>query len=145
MNGDDERWELPFLRDICNTADEIAIMGYNTGVSSPQVFEDTVSGWMRQLSATLPPPKNEGCEWLMGVPAYDDDKDYHHPDVETIEHSLSGIAKALQGSEAPGNFRGVAIYASFTMDERKWAAYDRIWRRIPPVALPPPDPKNTTE
>jgi hypothetical protein len=141
----DVHWELPFMREVCRNANELAVMAYDTGVTSAPVFENLVSTWTRELAATLPPPSAGGCEWLMGVPAYDDDKDYHRPDVETIEHSLRGLLLGLRGIKRPDHFRGVAIYASFTTDERKWSVYDRLWRGGEPVTSPLPDPRNTTE
>jgi len=39
----------------------------------------------------------------------------------------------------------VAVYASFTTDERKWAVYGRLWRGQASFSSPPPDPRNTTE
>ena len=142
---EDMHWELPFLREVCRNANEIAVMAYNTGLTSAPAFEKLIAAWTRDIAAALPSPREGGCEWLMGVPAYDDDKDYHRPDVETIEHSLNGIVAGLRAAKLPEHFRGVAIYASFTTDERKWAVYDRVWRGIEPVASPPPDPRNTTE
>jgi len=141
----DTHWDLPFMRKVCQSADELAIMAYDTGLTSAPAFENLVSDWTRQLAATLPGPDGGGCEWLMGVPSYDDDKDYHRPDVETIEHSLKGIVAGLRGTKANGGFRGVAIYASFTTDDRKWAVYSRLWLGGRPFTSPPPDPRNTTE
>ncbi len=142
---EDVHWRPPFMRDVCATADELAVMAYNTGETSAPAFKKLAAEWTRDLGAALRLPKGGGCEWLMGVPAYDDDKDYHRPDVETIENSLKGIIAGLMAAGEPENFRGVAIYASFTMDERKWAVYDRLWRGVEPVALPPPDLRNTSE
>jgi hypothetical protein len=120
-------------------------MAYDTGLNSAPAYEQLLARWTRQLALALPPPSEKGCEWLMGVSAYDDDTDYHRPDVETIGHSLNGIAAGLRGIATPSNFRGVAIYASFTTDASKWAVYDRLWRGVERVALPPLDPRNTTE
>jgi hypothetical protein len=141
----DVHWELAFLRDVCMEADELAIMAYDTAVRSPPIFTQLISTWTRELVATLPPPSAGGCEWLMGVPTYDDDTGYHRPDVETIEHSLEGIIAGLRGVQRPEHFRGVAVYASFTTDARKWAVYDRVWRGLEPVTSAPPDPYNTTK
>jgi hypothetical protein len=138
-------WELPFMRKVCGIANEIAVMSYDTGLTSPRDYENLLAVWTRQLARTLPLASAGGCEWLMGVSAYDDDKGYHRPDVETIEHSLNGIVAGLRSIKPPDNFRGVAIYASFTTDEKKWAVYDRIWRGMKPVEGPPPDPRNTLE
>jgi hypothetical protein len=141
----DTHWDLPFMREVCSIAGELAVMAYDTGLTSAPDYETLVSTWTRQIATALPPPEAKGCEWLMGVPAYDDDKDYHRPDVETIGHSLKGILAGLQGTQPGTGFRGVAIYASFTTDERKWAAYGRLWRGTGAFASPPPDPRNTTE
>jgi hypothetical protein len=143
--GEDMHWELPFLREVCRNANEIAVMAYNTGLTSPPAFETLVATWTKDLAAALPPPQAGGCEWLIGVPAYDDDKDYHRPGVETIEHSLNGVVAGLRAVKNPERLRGVAIYASFTTDERKWAVFDRLWRGVKPASCPPPDPRNTTE
>ncbi len=143
--AEDMHWDLPFLREACRNADEIAVMAYNTGLTSAPAFEALVATWTKGIATTLTPPQAGGCEWLMGVPAYDDDKDYHRPDVETIEHSLNGIVAGLGAIKNTEHFRGVAIYASFTTDERKWAVFDRLWRGVEPGSSPPPDPRNTTE
>ncbi len=142
---EDTHWELPYLREVCRNANEIAVMAYDTGLKSAPAYEELLARWTHQLAQALPPPSEKGCEWLMGVSAYDDDNADHRPDVETIGHSLNGIAAGLRGIAAPANFRGVAIYASLTMDAGKWAVYDRLWRGIEPVALPPIDPRNTSE
>jgi hypothetical protein len=138
-------WDLTFMQDVCKNTGELAVMAYDTGITSPPVFEQLIAQWTRELAAALPPPSAGGCEWLMGIPAYDDDKDYHRPDVETIEHSLNGLVAGLRSAGRPANFRGVAIYASFTTDERKWGIYDRLWRGVAPVTSAPPDPRNNPE
>ena len=143
--SEDTHWDLRFLREVCRNANEIAVMAYNTGLTSAPAFEKLIATWTEDLAVTLPPPRAGGCEWLMGVPAYDDDKDYHRPEIETIEHSLNGIVAGLRAVKNLEHFRGVAIYASFTTDERKWAVFDRLWRGGEPVSSPPPDPRNTTE
>jgi hypothetical protein len=143
--GSDTYWELPFMRRVCENANELAVMAYDTGLKSAPAYEALVASWTRQLAAALPPPGAKGCEWLMGVPAYDDDKDYHRPDVETVEHSLTGILAGLKAAGAAPGFRGVAVYASFSADERKWTGYGRLWRGIAAFSSPPPDPRNTTE
>ena len=142
---DEGHWRAPFIREVCRNADELAFMAYNTGSTSAAGFETLIAAWTRQLAAALPSPKAGGCEWLMGVPAYDEEEEYHRPDVETVEHSLRGVADGLRGAGAPENFKGVAIYASFTADERKWSVYDTVWRGVKPVKSPPPDPRNTKE
>jgi hypothetical protein len=125
------QWDLPFMREVCGIADEIVIMGYNTGAKTSAAYRNIVISWVGQLAAALPPPSAQGCEWLMGVPAYDDSDEDHMPDVETLENSLTAIAAGFATISRPSNFMGVAVYASFTMNDRKWAAFDRLWRGKP--------------
>lgn len=143
--ADDMRWELSYLVQVCRKADEIAVMSYNTGLTSAAAFETRIAAWTKDIAVALSAPQAGRCEWLMGVPSYDDDEEYHRPDVETIEHSLNGIVAGLRAVKTPARFRGVAIYASFTTDEKKWAVYDRLWRGREPVTSLPPDPRNTME
>ncbi len=95
-------WQIPFMREVCRSADELAFMAYNTGSASAAAFETLIAAWTRELAAALPSPKAGGCEWLMGVPAYDEEEPYHRPDVETVEHSLKGIAAGLRASGKAG-------------------------------------------
>ena len=104
-------WELPFLREVCRNANEIAVMAYNTGLTSPRAFETLIAAWTKDLAAALPSPQAGGCEWLMGVPAYDDDKDYHRPDVETVERGLNvGLGVEIEIGE------GVAVAGEEGLD-----------------------------
>ena len=142
---DEMHWTLSYLREVCGTADEIAVMAYNTGRTTAQAFESLIAGWTKDIATALPERGGGGCEWLMGVPAYDDEEPYHRPDVETVEHSLNGIVAGLHAANRHDRFRGVAIYASFSAGERHWAMYERLWRGKKPESLPPLDPRNTTE
>jgi hypothetical protein len=130
----DVHWTLEFTREVCLVADELAFMGYDTALRSGPTYQGLVEQWVRDLSATLPPPEEGGCTWWMGVPAYEDEGvGYHHPETETLENALIGVARGLQHG-FPSHFRGVAVYAEWTIDDQEWEIYHRLWRGQP--ALP---------
>ncbi len=117
-------WSLEYLAAVCVAADELVVMGYDTGHQLGLIYETLVARWARQLDETLPAG---ACRWSMGVPAYEDDVPWHRPEVETQERALSGLRRGLSGG-APADFSGVTLYADWTVDAAEWAHFDATWR-----------------
>jgi hypothetical protein len=137
--AEEVHWSLPFLKDVCLASDELVVMAYDTGLEHRWLYRQLMERWTRELAGTLPPPEQGGCTWLVGLPAYEDDEPWHDPGVETIDEALRGVTDALEDG-VPDNFRGVAIYASWTTDAAEWASYDRLWRGLDqPKAVTMPD------
>ncbi|MCB9746446.1 MAG: hypothetical protein H6740_27965 [Alphaproteobacteria bacterium] len=122
----DVHWSLAFTREVCLQADELAVMAYDTALRSEYAYRSLVTRWTQDLAATLPPPEEGGCSFLIGVPAYEDDEGWHRPDIETLETGIQGVLRAFPEG-APAHFRGLAIYASWTMDAAEWGAWSRLW------------------
>jgi hypothetical protein len=120
-------WSLSYTRAVCEIADEVAVMAYDTGLRQRVLYRGLVTSWAKELAETLPPPSAGGCELLIGLPAYEDDEPWHRPDVETIDVALSGVIRAFPEG-LPEHVRGVAIYASWTTDASEWRDYSRLWR-----------------
>ncbi|MFT5684379.1 MAG: hypothetical protein ACI8RZ_005320 [Myxococcota bacterium] len=120
-------WSLDYSRQVCEIADEVAVMAYDTGLGQRVLFRGLVEKWAADLAETLPPPSAGGCELLIGLPAYEDDEPWHRPDVETIDVALSGVIRAFP-KVLPEHVRGVAVYASWTTDASEWRDYNRLWR-----------------
>jgi len=110
-------------------------MGYDTAQRVPVVYETLVADWTRDLIETLPPPSEGGCQWSMGVPAYEDDEPWHDPATETIEHGISGVRRGLAGRRPPEHFTGISLYASWTIDSGEWSTYERLWRGREPSGV----------
>ncbi len=127
--AEEVHWTLPFLKDVCLASDELAVMAYDTGIRYRYLYRSLMERWTRELADTLPPPEDGGCVWLVGLPAYEDDEPWHHPGVETIDEAIRGVNDAFDDG-APANFRGVAIYASWTTDAAEWGSYDQLWRGL---------------
>ncbi len=135
---EDVHWSLEFLAEVCGISNDLSVMGYDTSLRSRALYRGLVEDWTRELAAALKPPAEGGCTWRMGVPAYSDDEPWHDPAVETVDESIRGIQAGL-GPEAPPNFRGLALYASWTTSEDEWADVDRLWHQREPVGGVSPD------
>ncbi len=135
---DEVHWSLEFLAEVCIISNDLAVMGYDTALRARPLYRGLVQDWTTDLARTLKTPAEGGCTWRMGVPAYSDDEPWHDPAVETMDEAIRGIQAGL-GPEAPSNFRGVALYASWTASEEEWAYVDRIWQRREPVGGVSPD------
>ncbi len=130
---EDVHWELGYLAEVCDRADEVVLMAYDTAQQSRRLYEGLVAHWVAEVVDTLPAPDAGGCEVLFGVPAYEDDAAWHRPDVETLDAGLAGVRRGLAGRPVPEHVRGVALYAPWTTDATEWATYDQDWRGRPPT------------
>jgi hypothetical protein len=127
----DVHWSLEFTKEVCMAADELAFMGYDTGLRDPTAYVEMMATWTKDLLETLPSPERGGCEVLIGVPAYEDSRGYHRPRIENIATGLKGVKRGLGRLEkVPEHFRGVAIYASWVTDEKELRTYQRDWRGL---------------
>jgi hypothetical protein len=71
------------------------------------------------------------AEVLLGLPAYrDEGVGYHDPKVENLGNALRGVHSGLDRYETlPGNYRGIALYCEWEMDEGKWATLRNLFLR----------------
>lgn len=122
----DVHWSLPFLQKVCIEADDLVVMAYDTGLTTPAAYTRLVAEWT-PLLLSLPSPEKGGCTVRIGLPTYEDDRPYHHPQAETFAAGLAGVLLGLQ-TPPPPHFRGIALYASWTTDAEEWTVYDRNWR-----------------
>lgn len=119
-------WETEYKQSVALLADQIAVMAYNSGLSSPTDYEQ----WMAYQVATFARAVSElgqGTELLIGIPTYDAEPPGHDPMVENVESALDGYDNGLrQAGDAASFVRGVAIYAAWTTDDLEWAQF-RAW------------------
>jgi hypothetical protein len=110
-------WEESYFRDVAQHCDQIAVMMYDTGISSSKLYQHLMSAWTEEVLNW-----SGGTHVLLGVPAYEDpDVGYHSPRVENLKNALLGIHAALIKYEhLPKNYSGIAIYCEWEMDQEKW-------------------------
>jgi hypothetical protein len=101
-------------------------MMYDTAVRLEKVYRWLMARWTREVVEWT-----GNGELLLGVPAYwDEGVGYHHPKVENLENVLVGIHAGLGRYEKlPRNYRGIALYCEWEMDEGKWAVMRKEFLR----------------
>jgi hypothetical protein len=119
-------WTPDYYRRVATAADQIVVMGYDTGIPSAALYRRYMAYAARSSTQALAPLAR--ARVLIGVPTYDARGLMHREGVETFENALLGVIAGLRGTGAGGTFEGVAVYAGWTTDATEWAIYERLWR-----------------
>jgi len=120
-------WERAYFVQVSKRADQVVVMMYDTAVRFEKVYRWLMARWSREVVEW-----SVNAEVLLGLPAYrDEGVGYHDPRVENLGNALMGIHEGLGRYEKlPGNYRGIALYSEWEMDEGKWAVMrNRFLRR----------------
>lgn len=125
----DVHWSLDFLAEVCRVTDDVAVMAYDTALTTPAAYAALMTEWTDALGGRM-----ADCTWRMGVPTYEDDKPWHRPDAETLAAAIAGI------DAATAEPHGMAIYASWTTDAAEWALFDLRVRERTPTNVEAVDP-----
>lgn len=113
-------WEKAYFREVARRSDQMAVMAYDAGQGIPKTYRGLMADWTEEILAW-----SEGKEILIGVPTYaDHNVGYHDPRVENLTNALLGIHQGLSRHPVPPNYRGLAIYSEWEMDDSEW----RHWR-----------------
>jgi hypothetical protein len=113
---EDVHWEEAYYREVAERAHQVVPMFYDTSLPFVMPYRGRVKSWTREVLVW-----SEGSEVLLGLPAFVDRASHHDPDVECLEHALAGVHAGLEAMPGlPPTYRGVALYADWTMDETKW-------------------------
>jgi hypothetical protein len=123
-------WDESYFREVAKRADQLAVMMYDTSLTFPNLYRRLMAAWTREVIEW-----SQKAEVLLGVPVYDDaGVGYHHPEVENLEYALMGIHRGLSTFEKlPDNYRGVAIYCEWEMDESEWTRFEERFLRSDPA------------
>ena len=112
-------WSESYMRRVADRCDQLAVMMYDTAIPLEKFYTDLMISWTRSAAEAT---AMNGCELLLGIPAYEDaDVGYHHPRAENLSSALRGISAAGRKER----ISGIAIYCEWEMDDEKW----REWRR----------------
>ncbi len=114
----DVHWEERYYRSVAERVDQIVPMMYDTALQASKPYVWLMGRWTQQVLAWSHPR-----EVLLGLPAYDDaGSGYHVPEVESLANGLAGIHRGLGHWESlPTNYRGVALYSEWELDDSEWA------------------------
>lgn len=114
--------EINYL-NVSKYADQIVVMVYDTSISKDYLYRFLVKEqciWVSRLY--------ENKDVFIAIPSYDEATQAFDPEVENIENGLLGIISGLNNFRSrEKNFKGVAIYAYWTMDEKEKEIYKKLW------------------
>ncbi|NPV65546.1 MAG: hypothetical protein HPY64_00210 [Anaerolineae bacterium] len=123
----DAHWSQEYKQRVAFLVDELVVMAYNSGLSTPEDYQT----WMAfQVTQYLSALESLGIETqlLFGIPTYDAELPGHDPAAESIPAAIEGIRQGLvQSGEAARRFRGLALYAYWSTDALEWETYRRLW------------------
>ncbi len=110
-------WDEAYFREVARRCDHLTVMMYDTSIRFRKPYQKLMADWTEEVLSW-----SEGKPVLLGVPAYEDEGvGYHHPEVENLENALLGIHAGLRRFDSlPENYRGVAVYCDWEMDDAKW-------------------------
>lgn len=122
-------WGTRYYRDIGRVVDQLVVMAYDTAIPLKKLYIWYVKNQTINITSAVAGLRNPGPEILIGLPAYEESRLTHRPEIENIENALYGVIAGLMDEESnKSSFGGVAIYSYWVMDNEKWKSYLRLWK-----------------
>jgi hypothetical protein len=127
-------WSQPYKQSIALIVDQIAIMGFDSGLTSSSDY----TLWLAyQVAAYADAVAALGSdlttEIIVGLPAHDSQMPLHDPLVESVTSAADGIILGIrQAGEAGRLVRGAGMYTGWMADESDWAQFEQAWLRRAP-------------
>lgn len=130
-------WTEPYFKQVAARSDLMAVMMYDTGLSNDKLFTSLIASWTEEsLAWAAPTPV------LLGVADYEEaePQPWHHPKTENLANALAGVHAGLSSFDSlPANYRGVAVFANYTMNAAKWAVWEKEFcAKRPQIAVQKP-------
>lgn len=119
-------WEKDYKQKVALLADQMAVMAYNSGLSTPEDYSTWVAYQVTAFAAAVE-ELGGGTEIIIGIPTYADAPPGHLTAVENIESAALGVHNGLAELTNPALVQGVAIYAEWETDPLEWAQFDSFW------------------
>jgi hypothetical protein len=124
-------WDERYKQSVALAVDELALMAYNSGLSSTADYSQWVAYQVQTYAravAALDTGAGPGVELMIGVPTYDAEPPGHDPLVENVPSALEGIKIGLeQAGDAARYVSGAAIYADWVTEDSEWAQFALDW------------------
>ncbi len=119
-------WTKAFYKSCMKYSDQTVLMGYDTCIKLKKFYTASIAMQTKKLlecSADFP-----DHSFMIGIPSYDDNPDFHDPKVENVYTAVSGIRTALENAGCTlVNFEGVALYAHWTTTPDEWRWFEVYW------------------
>lgn len=122
-------WGSEYYKEIGRLVDQLVVMTYDTAIPFKKIYIWYVKNQTVRVTNAVFGLRNNGPEVLIGLPAYEESRLTHRPEVENIENGLYGVIAGLLDNESnKSSFGGIAIYSYWVMNEKKWKGYLRLWK-----------------
>jgi hypothetical protein len=113
-------WSEGYFAEVARTCDQIAVMGYDTGLYVPRAYV-----WlMRQQAIRVTRSvgtANPDCGVVLGLPTYESILPAHNAWSENVRLALKGVREGLGNPACDTSaFEGVALFADYTTDGDEW-------------------------
>lgn len=119
-------WEKDYKQKVALLTDQMAVMAYNSGLSTPEDYSVWVA-YQVQAFAEAVSELGGGTEIIIGIPTYEDELPGHSTLVENIESAVQGVNAGIAALANPALIQGVAVYADWETDALEWAQYESFW------------------
>lgn len=118
-------WSNNYYREVARRVDQIAVMTYDTGLTSPLLYRQ----WSRfQVIAVSGAVAGTGVELFFGIPTSEEETPTHHVSAENMASGLQGTIDGLNDAEShPDAVTGLAIYPYWETDKSEWTQYESQW------------------
>ncbi len=123
----DAHWSEEYKQRVAFLVDELVVMAYNSGLSTPEDYQSWMAFQVTQYLSALESLEID-TQLVFGIPTYDAEPPGHDPAIESIPAAISGIRRGLaQNGDVARRFRGVTLYAYWSTDALEWEAYRQLW------------------
>ncbi len=120
-------WSQEYKQRVAFLLDEMVVMAYNSGLSSPGDYQTWMAFQVTQFVSALS-VLDIPTVLIIGIPTYDAELPGHDPAVESIPAAIGGVRRGLeQSGEAGSRVKGLGIYAEWSTDAAEWNAYRLLW------------------
>ncbi|RMF82331.1 MAG: hypothetical protein D6737_02295 [Chloroflexi bacterium] len=120
-------WQREYKQRVALLTDEMAVMAYNSGLSSPDDYVKWMAYQVESFASAVA-ELDASTNLVIGIPTYDAEPPAHDPAVENVTSAVDGIRTGLlQAGDAADFVRGVAIFAEWETDTTEWAQFNAEW------------------
>jgi hypothetical protein len=127
-------WDERYKQSVALLVDELAVMAYNSGLSSAADYSEWVAYQVETYAnavAALDTGAGSGAHVMVGIPTYAAEPPGHDPRVENVASAAQGIRLGLQQAGDNAEYvRGAAIYAAWETDSAEWNQFRQSWSSL---------------
>ena len=142
-------WNTEYYRQVAERVNQIVVMTYDTHFDQPWLYRwwveqqllyvDRAMGAVDSRSESgmtgaesgmteIESATEEAPQLLIGIPAYEDDKESFNPLAENVTTGLEGVINGMNNLRGKtDNFVGVAVYPMWEIEDEEWWIWDRLW------------------